>query len=233
MAGKSHPAINDHGRIRIAPSDPEGDVDRDGDRGDGRETPFGHTDALESQSAFTADSDNLVYLDNRGTTDATTGARAETSLDEWVILLETAEASTSDYDFEKATTVLPQPLVPAPDPKVLAIPPERVRQLVRRPVPRGQRPSLQMIEILPTSTPHVLEEQETSVDSEHNEKEGEAASDQPARAIDIADDGRGVIDERREEGRAMSGAIDGKPYRWVVSRCIGSRAGCGFSRRGK
>lgn len=56
-----------------------------------------------------------------------------------VIELETAGGSSAEGDLEIARSLLPDPTVPAPDPKVLLIPADKVRQLVRRPAPRMQR----------------------------------------------------------------------------------------------
>lgn len=68
----------------------------------------------------------------------------------WVLNLEMTSSFNLHDDVETAYALLPLPAVPAPDPKLLAIPDEKVRQLVRRPVVRqGERPPLRRIEILP------------------------------------------------------------------------------------
>lgn len=59
-----------------------------------------------------------------------------------VLELETAGGSSAEGDLEIARSLLPDPTVPAPDPKILPIPADKVRQLVRRPAPRMQRTPL-------------------------------------------------------------------------------------------
>lgn len=59
-----------------------------------------------------------------------------------VIELEMSGGSSPEGDLEIAHSLLPDPAVPAPDPKALPIPADHVRQLVRRPTPRIQRTPL-------------------------------------------------------------------------------------------
>lgn len=133
-----------------------------------------------------------------------------------VIELRTSEDSGIETDVEAAQTLLPEPAVPAPDPKMVAIPLEKVRQQVRRPAPRVKRQPLQTLEILP------VQPQEASPPSSRPGSrpgkarvEAKAKADQqvaaPAENSERGDGGDGA--------RAASGALEGNPYRWVVS-CV-------------
>lgn len=59
-----------------------------------------------------------------------------------IIGLEMAGGSSAEGDLELARSLLPDPAVPAPDPKLLPIPAHKVRQLLRRPAPRMHRTPL-------------------------------------------------------------------------------------------
>ncbi|CAM9160782.1 unnamed protein product, partial [Discosporangium mesarthrocarpum] len=99
----------------------------------------------------------------------------------------------------KATLdVVPDPEVPVPDPKDLPIPEERIRQVVRRPGPRGQRPPLSRVDILPV--------------------EEKAFSPAPSDAEPEVSNGKVLQGWEREgeEEKSPSGALEGNPYRWVI-----------------
>lgn len=137
-----------------------------------------------------------------------------------VIKLEVTEISEAEADAETAQSLLPEPQVPAPDPKVVAIPPEKLRQQVRRPVPRMQRPPLQTLEILPVQPldPSPPSSRPGSRNATSKPSVGGAAKteQQGKKEANLEPDdekagGEGGV------GRASSGALEGNPYRWVVS----------------
>lgn len=133
-----------------------------------------------------------------------------------VIELETAEDSEVETDVEAARALLPEPLVPAPDPKMVAIPSEKVRQQVRRPAPRMKRPPLQTLEILPE-----LPQEASPPSSRPGSRNATGRAKVEAKAKveqEVAAPAEG--NEKRDGGdvvRAASGALEGNPYRWVVS----------------
>lgn len=132
-----------------------------------------------------------------------------------VIELKTTEDSEIDADVKAAQVLLPEPAVPAPDPKMVAIPPEKVRQQVRRPAPRVKRQPLQTLEILPVPP------QEASPPSSRpgsRSTAGKARAEAKAKVEQQA-----ALVQNKQKGdsgdgvRAVSGALEGNPYRWVVS----------------
>lgn len=133
-----------------------------------------------------------------------------------VIELKATENSEIEADVEAARLLLPEPAVPAPDPKMVAIPPEKVRQQVRRPAPRVKRQPLQTLEILP------VQSQEASPPSS---RPGSRNATGKARVEAKAKVEQQVVasaqNKEKEDGgdvvRALSGALEGDPYRWVVS----------------
>lgn len=131
-----------------------------------------------------------------------------------VIELKTAEDSEIEADVEAARMLLPEPAVPAPDPKRVAIPPEKVRQQVRRPAPRAKRQPLQTLEILP------VQPQEASPPSSRPGSRGAGKAKVEAKAK--AEQHVAAPAENKDGGdgaRTASGALEGNPYRWVVS-CV-------------
>lgn len=140
-----------------------------------------------------------------------------------VFELETAESSEAEADAEAARLLLPEPATPAPDPKTLAIPAEKVRQQVRRPVPRVRRQPLQtLLEILSAlpedpSSPSSRPGSRTASAKARVESKAKVELDQSRQQLGGATpaqekDGGG----HGEVGRATSGALEGNPYRWVV-----------------
>ncbi len=147
-----------------------------------------------------------------------------------VFELETAESSEAEADAETARLLLPEPAAPAPDPKMLAIPADKVRQQVRRPVPRVQRqPLITLLEILsalpedpspPSSRPgsrnasakarvERVERVESKAKDDLDQPRQQLGGDGPTQDKDGGDD--------EEVARAPSGAVGENPYRWVVS----------------
>lgn len=155
--------------------------------------------------------------------------------------LEMTSSLNLHNDVETAYALLPLPAVPVPDPKILAIPDEKVRQLVRRPVVRrGERPPLRRIEILPwpvvpsraqSRGSHAPQGSAgagaggaTGVDGRVRDTEKKANIDTiKAHSGELGATGTssGVIltagVEHTVEMRAASGALGEDGYRWVVS----------------
>ena len=99
---------------------------------------------------------------------------------------------------------------------MVAIPLEKVRQQVRRPAPRVKRQPLQTLEILP------VQPQEASPPSSRpGSRPGKARVEAKAKAEQQV----AAPAENSEKGdgsggaRTASGALEGNPYRWVVS-CV-------------
>lgn len=142
-----------------------------------------------------------------------------------VIELEVTELSEADVDAEAARSLLPEPLVPAPDPRVVPIPPEKLRQQVRRPVPRVQRPPLQTLEILPVlpldaSPPSSRPGSRNATSKASVGGAAAVKTEQQRRQQPTAlenDNDNEKADTEGGERRAASGALEGNPYRWVVS----------------
>lgn len=126
-----------------------------------------------------------------------------------VIDLEVTGDSEAETDSQSARAVLPEPAVPAPDPKVVAIPPDKVRQQLRRPVPRAQRQPLQTLEILP------LHPEEAAQPSP---RPGSRNATKPRiESKPKIEHSAASAKEKGEEGiGAASGALGDNPYRWVV-----------------
>lgn len=140
-----------------------------------------------------------------------------------VLELETTVASPAERDVEAAEGILPEPAVPAPDPKLLAIPFDKVRQLVRRPLPRMQRTPLQKLEILPPPSSQSPSPSRPSSSAAHaaKAKEDVGPKGRQAGGGDGVEEQEGSHmargkDEERERAGALSGALEGNPYRWVV-----------------
>lgn len=138
-----------------------------------------------------------------------------------VIELEVRGDSEAENDAESARALLPEPAVPAPDPKVVAIPPEKVRQHVRRPMPRAQRHPLRALEILPvqpeTTSPN------SSRPGSRNAAKARRESSKPKAEQQQQQTGKekGVVGGDDMLGAGVpSGALEGNPYRWMVSSCI-------------
>lgn len=133
-----------------------------------------------------------------------------------VIELKAAEDSEIEAGVEAAQMLLPEPAVPAPDPKMVAIPPEKVRQQVRRPAPRVKRQPLQTLEILPVQPQGASP---TSSRPGSRNATGKARAETKPKveqqvAVPAQDKQKG---DGGDDGRAASGALEGNPYRWVVS----------------
>lgn len=139
--------------------------------------------------------------------------------------LKTTDVSTQYVDVKTARSLLPEPAVPAPDPKQLVIPPEKIRQLVRRPTPRMQRPPMQKLEILQPSAspepspsrPASSPESASKVKDGNKAKGARVAGDKHERAEEKSQNFIQKKDQRGDEGRGVSGALEENPYRWVVS----------------
>lgn len=140
-----------------------------------------------------------------------------------VIELEVAGDSEVEVDVEAAQALLPEPAVPAPDPKVVAIPPETVRQHVRRPMPRAQRLPMQALEILPdlpetTSANSSRPGSRNATRAKRESSKAKTEQQQHQLAVSIKEKCAGGDDVLR--AGAPSGALGGNPYRWVVSSYI-------------
>lgn len=131
-----------------------------------------------------------------------------------IVNLETMDTSEYQDDAEKACGLLPELAVPAPDPKILVIPPEKVRQVVRRPAAaRGERPPLLRIEIL--SSPVLGPSSGKDGTSKEKDETREDKPEVGGRTHKYTGGISGA--EREKETRTISGALEGNPYRWVVS----------------
>ena len=174
------------------------------------------TGSINSESLFGSDR-SLLPTDIAETEAMRTRSTAR------VIELEVADASQVKEDAELARALLPEPQVPAPDPKLFAIPPEKVRQLLRRPVTRVQRTPLQRLEILPvvvdspppTPSSPSSQTERTSKTKRNSKTKAEQAEASSSTAKEIKGDEGNV--EGGGQVRASSGALEGNPYRWVVS----------------
>lgn len=133
----------------------------------------------------------------------------------WVLYLDTTDAAKSQDDAKAASALLPEPAVPTPDPNVLTIPADKVRQLVRRPAtPRCHRPRpLQKIEILPRSDSRPPTRGGSAGKAKDKQRSGRSGVVNQKGKRDDKD----IEPTRGEKTRAESGALKGNPYRWVVS----------------
>lgn len=126
-----------------------------------------------------------------------------------VIDLEVTGDSEAETDSQSARALLPEPAVPAPDPKVVAIPPDKVRQQLRRPVPRAQRPPLQTLEILPLHSEEAAQPSSRPGSRNATKPRNESKSK--------IEHGAASAKVKGDEGiGAASGALGDNPYRWVV-----------------
>ena len=162
-----------------------------------------------------------------------------------VIDLEVTDTSEIAGDTELARALLPEPEVPAPDPKMSAIPPEKVMQLLRRPATRVQRTPLQRLEILPViaAPPPPATPSSRSSQSERNSsskvKGGDNGKTKDGHSVEsvceeIVSGGEGKAEggDGGQAPRAPSGALEGNPHRWVVSCQRNVGGGEGEQRRG-
>lgn len=155
-----------------------------------------------------------------GTADSITGGEEFAALPELrVIELKTMGDSEVEADVEAARMLLPEPAVPAPDPKMVAIPPEKVRQQVRRPAPRAKRQPLQILEILP------VQPQEASPPSSRPGSRNAAVKAKVEAQAKVEQKAAAPAQHKHQGGggdaaRAVSGALEGNPYRWVVSSIV-------------
>lgn len=137
-----------------------------------------------------------------------------------ILKLTVTDTSLFGDDVAAAKALLPQPSVPAPDPKRLSIPQEKVRQLLRHPASRVQRVPLPQLEILP---PLPLQQRSSSRPGSSKatlERTGKDAGRRtPAGKGTKGTEGliSGSRRGLRIEERAVSGALEENPYRWVVS----------------
>ena len=146
-------------------------------------------------------------------------------LEKRIFRLEIASDSTAGGMLALAHGTLPAPAVPAPDPKLLPIPPDKLRQLIRRPLSRAQRPPTEKLEICTPS-----ETSESSPSRPNSSSSARAAA--PAKGDrdsekGLTSGGDGIKGNEKDnveqarwmgDGEAVSGAIEGNPYRWVVSK---------------
>ena len=218
-AGRSHASQSVEGSEANHSQSDGGSGGGGGDNGSGGGTAdLFITGSINSEPLLDSDG-TLLPMDAAETEAARTRSTAR------VIDLEVAGASEMKEDAETARALLPEPEVPAPDPKVFAIPPEKVRQLLRRPATRVQRAPLQRLELLPVvvvtepppQTPSSPSSQagrssKPKGSSKARDEQGEASS---SAAEEIVSDEFRV--EGGDQGRASSGALEGNPYRWVVS----------------
>lgn len=154
-----------------------------------------------------------------------------------VFYLDIGDDSSAERDFEAAHAMLPLPAVPAPDPKLLPIPSDKLRQLFRRSPSRLQKiPPMESLEILPwfeSSDDSFSPSVSNSTLPEHAVALEEGRDNKRSDAVNI-DNGKGsvVCSENGDnleppglsgEQRAVSGPVNDNPYRWVVRRVESQR----------